>query len=275
MVGPALAGLLVTTAGFGWAFALDGLSYLAVIAALWMMDTTQLRQPPVTPKGRGQVREGIRYARSVPELWVPLVMMAIIGTFAYNLQTVLPLFATRDLGGSDVTFTILMSIISIGSLVGALVTARRTSMSIGTVSRAAGLFGLTLAILAVTPTVPWAALIGLGLGMSSIAFMTASTAIVQIRSAPSMRGRVLALQGIVFLGSTPIGGPIVGAISDSFGARYALAAGALAALGASLYGYLSIRGREPVQVTTAERRPREAEAPVVFGGGSEEPIPAR
>ena len=120
VVGPALAGLLVTTVGFGWAFALDGVSYLAVLVALLMMDPRQIRRAPVTPRGKGQVRDGLRYVRTIPELWVPLVMMAVIGTLSYNFQTVIPLFATRDMGGSDVTFTLLMSVVSVGALLGAL-----------------------------------------------------------------------------------------------------------------------------------------------------------
>jgi MFS family permease len=243
VVGPALAGLLITTVGFGWCFLLDGVSYLAVLAGLWLMDPTQLRQAPVTARGRGQVREGLRYARSVPELWIPLVMMAVVGTLAFNFQTVLPLFTRRDLGGSDVTFTLLMSTVSLGSLVGALATARRRRIGVSTVSVAAVAFGLAMGLLAVTPNQPLAFAAGLLVGLASIAFMTASTAIVQITAAPSMRGRVLALQAMVFLGSTPIGGPIVGTISQRFGARYSILIGAVAALAAGLFGLAKVRAQ--------------------------------
>jgi MFS family permease len=241
VVGPALAGLLVTTVGFGWCFLLDAVSYLAVIAALARMNPAELRQAPVTPKGKGQIREGIRYARSVPELWVPLLMMVLIGTLAFNFQTVLPLFATRDLHGSNVTFTWLMSVVSCGSLLGALATARRKTIDIRTVSRNAIVFGVALAILTFAPNQPSAFAVGFLVGLGSISFMTAATAITQLAADPSMRGRILALQAIVFLGSTPIGGPIVGAISESFGARYAIALGAVATLAAGSFGFLTIR----------------------------------
>src|SRR4051812_23261943 len=99
VVGPALGGLLITTVGFGWCFLVDGLSYLAVLAGLWRIDPEQMLRPPRAVRGRGQVREGLRYARSIPELWVPLTMAAVVGTLAFNFQTVLPLFATRDLHG--------------------------------------------------------------------------------------------------------------------------------------------------------------------------------
>ncbi|HEX3621577.1 MAG TPA: MFS transporter [Acidimicrobiales bacterium] len=243
VVGPALAGLLITTVGFGWCFLLDGLSYLAVLAGLWLIDPSVLRSAPVARRGRGQVREGLRYARSVPELWIPLLMMAVIGTLAFNFQTVLPLFVTRDLAGSDVTFTLLMSVVSAGSLVGALATARRKRISIHTVGVTAVAFGVAMGALALAPNQPVAFAIGLLMGTSSIAFMTASTAIVQLTATPSMRGRVLALQAMVFLGSTPIGGPIVGTISQRFGARYSLALGAVATVLAGGFGLLTVRSR--------------------------------
>jgi MFS family permease len=240
VVGPALAGLLVFSLGFSWAFLIDGLSYLAVLLGLYLMNPAELRQPPITPRGKGQVREGLRYARGNPELWVPLVMMALIGTLAFNFQTVLPLFTTRDLSGTGTTFTLLMSVVSVGSLIGALATARRQTMTVSAVSRAALGFGVSMLLLAVAPNQPLAFAFGLLLGLASIAFMTASTAIVQMKSDPSMRGRVLALQAMVFLGSTPIGGPIVGFVAQKFGARYALLIGAAAAFAAGAYGMIAL-----------------------------------
>lgn len=246
VVGPAIAGLLVTTVGFGWCFLSDGLSYLAVLAALWMMRTEDLRRPPVTPKAKRQVRAGLRYARRTPELFVPLTMMAVVGTLSYNFQTVFPLFIVRDLHGTGTTFTLLFSVVSVGALIGALATARRTSITVTAVARASLGYGAALAVMAVAPNQAVAFLFGVLLGVSSIAFLTASTSIVQIEAAPEMRGRVLALQAMLFLGSTPIGGPIVGAVAEQFGARYAIALGAAAALFAGAWGVVKARGlREP------------------------------
>jgi MFS family permease len=242
VVGPALAGLLVATVGFGWCFLSDGLSYLAVLAALWSMRTEELRPAPVTPKAKRQIREGLRYARSVPELWVPLVMMAVVGTLSYNFQTVFPIFATRDLHGTGTTFTLLFSVVSVGALVGALRTARRTSIDVRGVAIASLGYGAAMALMAFAPTQWIAFVVGLYLGMTSIAFLVASTSIVQIEAAPEMRGRVLALQAMLFLGSTPIGGPIVGWVSQQFGARYAVGLGAIAALGAGAWGLAKARG---------------------------------
>jgi len=269
VIGPALAGLLITTVGFGWAFLGDGISYLAVLAALLAMRTGELHPAPVAKKGKGMVREGLRYARSVPELWVPLTMMAVVGTLAFNFQVVFPLFTIRDLGGTDATFTILFSVVSVGALIGALATARRTSIDIRVVALTAAGFGVSLGLMAGVPSLALAYPVGLLVGASSIAFLTASTAIVQIRATPEMRGRVLALQAMVFLGSTPIGGPIVGFIAEHFGARWAVAVGAVAALAAGLWGLSVARrradGPEALDATVAEAAVAEAEAEL---GGS-------
>ncbi len=241
VVGPALAGLLVATVGFGWCFLVDAISYIAVLLALYRMRTSELRRPPVTPKAKRQIREGLRYARGVPELWVPLVMMAVVGTLSYNFQTVFPLFASRDLHGDGTTFTILFSVVSVGALVGALRSARRTTANVRSVAMASLGYGCAMALMAVVPNQWLAYVVGVGLGVASITFLVSSTAIVQLEAAPEMRGRVLALQAMLFLGSTPIGGPIVGWVSDQFGARYAIALGAVAALGAGAWGLLKAR----------------------------------
>jgi len=188
-------------------------------------------------------------------------MMAVIGTLAFNFQTVLPLFATRDLHGTEVTFTWLMSIVSCGSLAAALASARRKVIDTRILSRSAAVFGVALGLLAVMPNQPAAFAAGLLVGLGSILFMTAATAITQLAAKPSMRGRVLALQAIVFLGSTPIGGPIVGAISERFGARYGIALGAVATLAASGFGFLTIRRSAATLALDAEPIPFQAEVP--------------
>lgn len=241
VVGPAVAGLLIATVGFGWCFLVDGLSYLAVLAGLKMMRTEELRPSVPTQRSRGQVRAGITYARSIPELWVPLVMMTIIGALAFNFNVVMPLFVKRTLHGSDTTFTLLYSVVSVGSLIGALHTARKTSTSVRQVVVGAGTFGVSMLMLAAAPNLGVALPIAMLMGLTSIMFMTASTAIVQMRADPAMRGRVLALQAIVFLGTTPIGGPLLGWIIETFGARAGLAVGGVACLVAASFGELATR----------------------------------
>jgi MFS family permease len=241
IVGPALAGLLVTIAGYGWCFTLDALSYLAVIAAFVKMNPAELRLPPTATRAKAQVRAGLRYVRTVPDLWIPLVMMAVVGTLAFNFQVVLSLFVTRTFHGGVGTFTILFSVTAVGSLAGALFSARRRRVEVHDVIVASGGFGVAMLVLAASPNLGIAFPIGIAVGWTSIAFMTASTAIVQVRADPAMRGRVLALQAIVFLGSTPIGGPLLGAICDAWGARAGLVVGGAAALGAAVFGSVAMR----------------------------------
>jgi len=249
--GPALGGALVVTAGYPWAFVLDAISYLAVIAAIAMMRTTDLRQPPRTLRARGQIREGLRYVHGVPDLWIPLVMMTIVGTLTFNFAVVLPLFAERTLHGSDTTYTLLYSVLSVGSLVGALITARRRSITIKNLVVASLAFGMAMLALAAMPNVASAFPVASLVGLTSIAFMAASTAIVQVRADPAMRGRVLALQAMVFIGSTPIGGPILGAICDRYGARSGLVIGGVAALATAVYGWVARRrGRKDDELLT-------------------------
>ena len=245
IIGPALAGLAVTTVGYGWAFVADGVSYVAVLLAYGAMRSADLHRAEPAPRGKGQVREGFRYARANRDLWVPLVMMAIVGTLSYNFQVVFPLLATRDLSGTGATFTILFSVMSTGALIGALAVARRTRISLRTVAITALSFGAPMAVMAIVPTLAIALPVAFVVGLGSISFLTASTAIVQTHSSHEMRGRVLALQAMVFLGSTPIGGPILGWISQTWGARWGVAVGAAAALGAGAWGLSVARRPDP------------------------------
>ena len=236
VVGPAAAGALVLAVGYGWAFVIDGLSYAAVIAGLVLMRPDQLHRSAPTPRGKGQVRDGLRYIKAQPYLFVPLVMMAMIGTFAFNFQVTVPVLVEGTLGGGTGAFTLLFSVISLGSLVGALQTARRTVVTARQLVRSAAAFGITMALLAISPSLLLAFPAGILLGLASIGFMTTSTAIVQLLAGAEYRGRVLAVQAMVFLGSTPIGGPLVGWITDAAGPRAGMLVGAVACLAAAAYG---------------------------------------
>ncbi len=237
VVGPALAGVLITTVGFGWAFVVDAVSYLAVLECLRRMKPEELRRPRTTGRSKGQLRAGVAYIRSVPELRVPLIMMTAIGTLTFNFPVVLPLFIQQDLHGGDVAYTMTYSVLSLGSLLAALAAAHRGTVDLQTIVRTSAVFGLTMFALAAAPNLAAALPVALALGAASLMFMTLSTALVQLRADPAMRGRVLALQSMVFLGSTPVGGPVLGAICDAFGARSGLVVGGAAALAAALWGY--------------------------------------
>ena len=255
IVGPALAGLLVTTVGYGWAFLLDGVSYVAVLAALWRMDTKQLRAAPVQARGRGQIREGLRYIRSVPELRVPLLMMTVVGTLGFNFQVVIPLFVTDTLSGDDRAFTLLFSVLSAGSFAGALVAARRKQVDLRAVALACAFFGAALSIMAAAPSLGTAFPAAVLVGFSGVAFMTTSTAIMQLRASPTMRGRVLALQAMVFLGSTPIGGPVLGWLCDLTSPRVGLLVGGVGTLAAAAWGLANASPSRPALDDGAKLEP--------------------
>ena len=245
VVGPALAGLLIATVGYAWCFTLDAFTYVAVLAGLFLIDPRQLRAAPITAKAKGQLRAGLRYARSVPNVWIPLVVVAIVGVLAYNFQVVVPLVVTHSYGGTVATFTLLFSVFSVGSLVGALAGARRHTVGIPTVVGTCTAFGASMFIFAAVPSIGWAFPAILIVGWASTFFMTAATAIVQISSTPVMQGRVSALQGIVIVGSTPIGAPLLGFICDRYGARTGLLVGGIAALVAAGWGWSANRTTRP------------------------------
>ncbi|MCB0977679.1 MAG: MFS transporter [Acidimicrobiales bacterium] len=241
VVGPAAAGALVVAVGYGWPFLIDAASYLAVLAGLWLMRDEDLYRAERTPKGKGQVRDGLRYIRSEPTLLIPIVMMAIIGTFAFNFSVTIPLFVEKSLGGSTETFTWVFSVLSLGSVVGALHTAKRTEVTPRQLVSASAAFGITMAMLAAAPSLGPAFGAAFLLGLASISFMTACTAMLQLLAGPTYRGRVLAIQSMVFLGSTPIGGPIVGWASDVGGPHVGLLIGAAACLLAAGVGVRILR----------------------------------
>ncbi len=251
VVGPAAAGALIYFFGYGWAFTIDAFSYIAVLTGLAMVRNEELRPAPVARRAKKQVRAGLTYVAGVRDLWVPLVMMAIVGTFTFNFQVVFPLFATRSLHGSSTTFTLLFSVLSAGSLIGALAVARRKQIDVRDVTLAAAAFGVTMLLLAISPNQAIAFPVALLVGLASITFMTASTSIVQMRADPSMRGRVLALQSMVFLGSTPIGGPILGVVCEQFGARTGVAIGGVAAMAAAGWGWSRNRNRAATEQVVA------------------------
>lgn len=249
VVGPAVAGALVVAVGYGWPFVVDGLSYVAVIAGLAMMRPGELNRAAPTARARGQVREGLRYIASRPDLYVPLVMMAMVGTLAFNFSVTVPLLVEGPLGGDETTFTLLFSVLSLGSLVGALATARRDEVTARHLVVGAATFGASMLTLAVAPNLAASFVAAVAIGLGSIGFLTSSTAIVQLLAGPEYRGRVLAIQAMVFLGSTPIGGPMVGWVADTAGPRAAIALGGVACLVAAAYGAnrlgVSWRGHQP------------------------------
>jgi MFS family permease len=228
VIGPAIAGVLITTVGAQWNFVANAATYLAVLGALLAMDRSALRTPPRVAKAKGQLRQGFRYVWATTELRLSIILLTVIGTLAFEYQVTLPLLAERSLNGGANTFTTLFSAMSAGSVVGALLVARRTDVDTGFLARAACGLGLAMAALALAPNT-WLALAAVvPVGFFSVFLLSGSNAVIQLRADPSMRGRVLALTAVVFLGSTQIGGPIAGAVSEHIGARAGVGLGAIA-----------------------------------------------
>jgi MFS family permease len=228
VVGPAVAGVLITTSGPRWCFLLNALTYAAVLGALLRIDRRKLRTPPRVARARGQLREGFRYVWRTPELRLPLVLLTVIGTLAFEFQVTLPLLAERTFRGDAGTFTMLYSAMSAGSVAGALWIARRTDADTRFLARSAMAMAASMGLLAVAPNEWFGLAAVVPVGVSSIFLISGSNAVIQLRADPSMRGRALALTAVVFLGSTPIGGPIAGAVSEHLGPRAGIAMGAVA-----------------------------------------------
>lgn len=241
VVGPALAGVLIVTVGYGWCFTLDAVSYVTVLVALALMRPAELRRVATTPRGRGQIRAGLRYIASVPELWVTMVMLLIVGMFGYNFNVVFPLLVEKALGGSDGAYTLVYSAFSAGALVGAVVVARRTTITVRTVAVGAVWLGAAMVVLSAVPDVALAVVVAAVAGGGSIAYMTATTALAQIRTEQPMIGRVLALQTVLLVGTTPIGGPLLGILADVAGARAPVFIGGVSSLAAAAFGLLAAR----------------------------------
>jgi MFS family permease len=235
--GPALAGLLVVAFGFGWGFTVDGASYVFVLAALAMMRTSELRRTPPPARTKGEVRAGLRYIAGEPTLRISFIMLAVVGVLGYNLNVGLPLFVERSLHRGDAAFTLLYALFSTG----ALVVAGRNLVHLRHILIGAAAFGVALLLLAPAPNIALAIPAVVLVGVTSILYMTATTAIVQVEADPSMHGRILALQTVLLVGSAPIGGPLVGIIADVAGARAPLVVGGVASIAAAAWGFAAAR----------------------------------
>jgi MFS family permease len=252
--GPTLAAFLVATAGYGWTFTVDAASYVVVITALVRMRADELRPAEPTPRARGQIRAGLRYLAGIPELWITFVMLLVIGTVSYNFTVVFPLFVERGLHGTDADFGLVYATFSAGSVIGTLAVARRTRISLRTIVLGAAVFGLTELALWRVPGLGLAFPVVAAVGGASVSYMTATTALAQIRSQRNMIGRVLAIQTVLLIGTTPVGGPVLGVLADSAGPRSPLLAGAVAAGAAAAFGL--VMGRRTGSLTAGGPPPR-------------------
>lgn len=230
LVGPGLAGLLIAAFGPGWLFIVNGLTFAAVIVAMTRMRTSELNRLPVAVRAKGQIREGVRYVRNRSDIVVIMCVVCVVSTFGLNFQLTSAVMATAEFGKGAGEYGILGSILAIGSLAGALLAARRERPRVRLVIGSAFAFGVSTGLMAIMPTYWTYALMSIPVGFSSLTMLTAANSTIQMTTEPQMRGRVMALYMMVFLGATPIGSPVVGWIAETYGARWAIGIGSITAL---------------------------------------------
>jgi MFS family permease len=240
-IGPAVAGVMIATVGNGVCFLANAASFAAVVGSLVTMDAATLHPSPPTVRGPGQLREGLRYVRRTPELAIPLVMMALAGTLAYEFQVSLPVMAKEALHTGPAGFGFMTAAMGIGAVGGGLLVAARGHIGLPTLTLAAAAFAGALLLATIAPTLPIELAALVLAGWASVSFMSTGNSTLQLTAEPSMRGRVMSLWFVAFQGSTPIGGPVVGWAMGVAGARAGLGIGALTCLFVALVGLLTLR----------------------------------
>ena len=260
MVGPAVAGLMITAIGTGWAFVIDGASFGAVLASLCLLRVGELRHNARARRAEGSFVEGLRYVRGRADLRTILLMLFLIGTFGMNFPIFISTMAVTVFHADARGFGLLSSIMALGALSGSLAAAARSGIGFGTLLGGAGVFGLGCALAALAPGY-WLFAAALAVtGAAVLTFANATNGLMQLTTEPSMRGRIMALRIGIALGCTPIGAPIVGWVADAFGPRWALGLGAAsgfaaaAAAAAFLTRSSRLRARRPVAVSAGGAR---------------------
>jgi MFS family permease len=241
IIGPAIAGVIIATSGLAPCFILNGLSYAAVIAVLLMMDTTTLQDAPKLASAKGQLLKGLSYVKSNPVLRNTLIVLTIIGALSFEFMVSLPLIASFTFNGSAQTYSLLASSLGVGSVIGGLYFAGKKKTRPGMLSGAALLFGIAILVASFMPTLALTVLAIVVVGFFSIYYQTLTNSILQLESAPEMRGRVMSFYTVAYFGTTTIGGPIVGWIGQNIGPRAGLAFGGIAALAGAAIAYLTLK----------------------------------
>jgi MFS family permease len=237
-VGPAVAGAIIAAGSTGICFILNGVSFAAVVVSLKRLDTSTLSPAPPSSRERGQLAAGFAYVRRTPELWVPLAMMALVGCLAYEFQVVLPVVAKQTFSGNAETYGFMTGAMGVGAVLGGLWVAARGRTGLASMTNSSFAFTVVLLGAAIAPDLALELVALVLVGAVSVGFLSKGNSTLQLSSTPSMRGRVMALWAVAFLGSTPIGGPIAGAVSDGLGGRAGLVLAAGSCLVAGVLGLL-------------------------------------
>ena len=275
VIGPAIAGLLIAGVGIAWCFLINAVSFAAVIVSMTKMNPAQLHRGAPVERAKGQLREGLRYVWNTPILRTSLLMMAIIGTIAFNFRILLPVMAEREFGGGAGTYGALSAVMGAGTVLGALFVASRKEPTRKTLIYSAIAYGVMIVLAGLAPTLSLEMIALVPMGAAGIAFIATANSTLQLNAKESMRGRVMGLYSVVFLGSTPIGSPIVGWIGETFGVRAGFFISGIACLLAAGYAVDVVRrerlARATVEDELVERQEGEVvtpddPAPAGFGG---------
>ena len=254
VVGPAIAGILITTVGLSASFLLNAVSFGAVVAGLLLMRPTQLHRSPPATRAPGQLREGLRYVRHEPVILGPLLLMAVSGMLAYEWIVTLPLLARETFGGGADVAGLMFTSMGCGAILGGLAIAGWIQATADRLVVTGLLFSGVLVVLALAPTLAVAYALLFVLGAASIAFRSVATSLIQLRAGSDMRGRVMSLLVVAIGGTTSVGAPLVGWISDVLGARAPLLVGGLSTAAACLLTHVYLRRHDRA------RSPDEAES---------------
>ena len=240
MIGPAVSGLVIAAIGTGWAFLINGASFLAVLTSLTLLRSAELRPNARAVRARGSFGEGFRYVWGRPDLRAVLVMLALIGTFGLNFPIFISTMAVGIFHADARGYGLLSSIMAIGTIAGALLGARREKPRFHVLLVGALVFGLGCTLAAVAPGYWWFAAALVVIGVAALTVTNTTNSLMQLSTVPAMRGRVMALRVGVALGGTPIGAPIVGWIANTYGPRWALGVGAASGFAAALVACLAV-----------------------------------
>jgi len=254
-IGPAIGGVLIATVGVGQCFIFNAVSYLAVILALLMIRTAELHPSARSVRAPGQLRDGFRYAWNTPTLRTTLVMLVLIGTLTYEFTTTLPLLSEFTFGAGSGGLATMSSLMGAGAVIGGLVVASSGAPTMRRLVAVAAAFGATVVMVSVMPSIGLVYVMMPFVGAASVGIISMSNATLQLNSDPKLRGRVMALFSMALLGTTPIGGPIVGWVGENISPRVSLLIGGIAALVAAAYGWvmLSRTAIMPPETVSVER----------------------
>ena len=265
--GAALGGVLVATLGLALCFACNALSFAAVLVSLAAMNTAKLYPARPVKQRKGQIKAGLAYVRETPELLIPLLMIALVGTLAWEFPVTLPLMASRVFGGGAETYGVMTSVMGAGAVVGGLVSAARAKLRARSLCVAAMGWGIAITVAAVAPSL-WTELIALAfVGYGSITFNSYAKTTLQLAARPEMRGRVMALWALAWQGSTPIGGPLVGWIAQATDPRWSLIAGGIPTLLCGILAWPALtridrKAAAAATLTPEPDQPTASDAPV-------------